>query len=135
MPGSFHYFPGARNVLNAGDGDTLAVDFTPDDSLNYMPTVASVKIKVTKAHLTVTADDQTRLYGQANPALTYTISGFTFITGPETVTGCAVLATAAMATSSVAGSPYPITIALGTLAAANYDFILLNGALTVNKRT
>src|SRR5205814_122291 len=40
-------------------------------------------------------------------------------------------ATTATATSSVAGSPYTITAAAGTLAAGNYSFTFANGSLTV----
>src|SRR3989454_277906 len=48
------------------------------------------------------------------------------------------LSTTATTASSVAGSPYPITVVnAGTLSAANYDFPLanfVNGGLTINKR-
>src|SRR5438128_12441479 len=45
------------------------------------------------------------------------------------------LSTTATATSSVAGSPYVITAALGGLAAGNYSFSFVHGALTVTKAT
>jgi hypothetical protein len=89
---------------------------------------------VNKAHLTVTADPQSRLYGQSNPTFTATISGFvngeTLATSG--VTGSASLSTNATPTSPVSGSPYAITTAIGTLAASNYDFpTLVNGTLSV----
>lgn len=74
--------------------------------------------------MTVTADDQTRLYGQANSTFTYTLSGF--VNGEnETspgVSGSPVLGTTATMNSPVSASPYPITVAVGSLSAANYDF-------------
>src|SRR5207245_8064986 len=43
--------------------------------------------------------------------------------------------TTATATSSVAGSPYPITCLAGTLSASNYDFAFVAGTLTVETAT
>jgi uncharacterized repeat protein (TIGR02543 family) len=72
----------------------------------------------------------TRIYGQANPAFTATISGFVNGDTPASaVTGSPVLSTTAVPKSN-AGS-YPITVGLGTLAATNYNFTPVNGQLTV----
>jgi len=88
------------------------------------------KLTVTKAHLTVTAVNKTKKQGAANPALTYTITGF--VNGDkQTVVSGAPKLTAKATTKSGVGT-YPITIAAGTLTAANYDFPnLVNGTLTV----
>src|SRR5207248_3589081 len=51
------------------------------------------------------------------------------------VTGSPSLTTAATAASSVAGSPYTITAALGTLAAGNYSFAFVNGQRWVEQTT
>src|SRR5439155_25348948 len=102
---------------------------------NYTFSFASGELTVTKASLTVTADDKSRQYGDANPVFTASFSGFkngeTFATSG--VTGSPSLATTATATSSVAGSPYTITAAVGTLAAGNYTFSFANGELTATK--
>ena len=62
---------------------------------------------VTKAILTVTADDQSRIYGDANPTLTATFSGFkngeTLATSG--ITGVPTLSTSAAPTSPVVGGP------------------------------
>ena len=92
-------------------------------------------LSITKAHLTVTADNQARAYGAANPTLTATISGFTSgeTLGTSGITGTASVTTTAIASSGVAGSPYAITPALGSLTAANYDFTsFIAGNLTVD---
>src|SRR5207247_8192505 len=52
-------------------------------------------LTINKAHLTVTADDQSRLYGDTNPTFTATISGFKNLETLATsgVTGSADLST------------------------------------------
>ena len=88
---------------------------------------------VAKATLTVTADAKSREYGAANPALTAGFTGFKNgeVLGTSGVTGTPTLATIATPTSSVLGGPYPITITVGSLAAPNYDFVVVPGLLTV----
>src|SRR5439155_4743149 len=80
-------------------------------------------LTVTKAHLKVTGDDTSRVYGAANPTFTATLSGFkngeTLATSG--VTGNATCTSPATGTSAVPG-PYAITCPQGTLAAGNYDF-------------
>jgi len=91
-------------------------------------------IVVNTATLTVgVSGTPSRIFGTANPAFTYAITGFI---SPDTqansVTGAPILSTAAVP-KSPAGS-YPITVAQGTLAdssANNYAFATVNGSLTV----
>ena len=83
------------------------------------------------AQLTVTANNQSRLFGQANPPLTYTISGFV---GGDT--SAVVSGTAACTTTATPSSPagtYPITCTAGTLSAPGYTFAtFVAGTLTVS---
>jgi hypothetical protein len=83
------------------------------------------------AQLTLTANNQSRLFGQTNPPLTYTISGFV---GGDTST--VVSGTAACTTTATASSPagtYPITCTAGTLSAPGYTFAtFVPGTLTVS---
>src|SRR5439155_18862209 len=51
------------------------------------------------------------------------------------VTGSPSLTTVATPTSAVAGSPYAIVATLGSLAAGNYTFVLVNGQLTITTAT
>src|SRR6185369_11977081 len=86
---------------------------------------------ITKAHLTVTANDQSRAYGAANPSLTATLSGFKNGETSSVVSGAAACTTTAVANSPVPG-PYPINCTQGTLTAANYDFTtFVPGSLTI----
>ena len=92
---------------------------------------------IAKANLTVTANNATREYGDANPAFSASYSGFKNgeNLGTSEVTGTPSLTTSATATSAVAGSPYAITAAAGTLSSANYSFTFVDGQLTITKAT
>jgi sugar lactone lactonase YvrE/plastocyanin len=84
---------------------------------------------VNPAALTVTADNQNLVQGQAIPILTATISGFVNGDSATVVTGTANCTTAA--TSSSAPGTYPIACTAGTLAAVNYSFTFVSGILTI----
>lgn len=133
VPGSLTYTPAAGTMLGAGNAQTLSVSLTPADAANYDTATKTVSINVNPAVLTVKADDKSKTYGQANPALTSTITGFVNGDAASVVNGAPALSTTATG-SSGAGS-YPIIAALGTLSAANYTFAFAPGTLTVNKAT
>ncbi len=86
--------------------------------------------------LTVTADSQNKLYGEAVPVLTATISGLVNGDTPaDAYSGSPGLATPATPTSSVAGNPYPIFVTPGTLISdVGYTFTYVNGQLVVVAR-
>lgn len=86
-------------------------------------------LTVTPRNITVTADSQSRTYGDANPALTWWVGSLGLVNG-DTLSGA--LATTAGTTTSVGA--YAIT--QGTLAAsANYDLTSFTpGTLTVTPR-
>jgi hypothetical protein len=89
-------------------------------------------LTVTPAPLTVSASPASMAYGSAVPALGYAITGFVNGDTSSVVSGSPSTTTTAKSSSPVAGSPYPITITAGSLAAANYNFTsFVNGALTV----
>lgn len=90
---------------------------------------AQITITVNKAVLTVTAQDKTREYGQANPPLTLTYSGFVkgedqTALSKEPVASCTAGIDAAVGT-------HPVTVSGGE--AKNYEFVYVAGALTVTK--
>ncbi len=89
----------------------------------------TASLSVTKATLAVTAQNASRIYGVANPAFAYIITGFVNGDPQSVVTGAPVLSTTAVTTS--APGTYSIGITTGTLAAANYTFVLTPGTLTV----
>jgi hypothetical protein len=98
---------------------------------NYQFTFVDGNLTITKATLTVTADNKTRSQGTANPLLTWSYSGFKNSENLTTsgVTGSPVCTTTATQFSPV--GPYPITCTIGTLAANNYDFSFVAGTLQV----
>ena len=91
-------------------------------------------LTINKAPLTVTAQPASSTYGDPLPSFSATISGFVGAESPAVISGSPVLGTTATTTSSA--GLYPITVGVGTLSAANYDFpSLVPANLTINKRT
>ncbi|MDP1996885.1 MAG: MBG domain-containing protein, partial [Gallionella sp.] len=115
---------------NAGSYSVIAAG---TDS-NYNLTLNNGTLTIGKADLTVTADDKSRLYGQANPTLTTTVSGFVNNETAGTAagfTGAGSATTLAGLTTNVGTAV--ITAGAGNLVATNYAFTnLVNGILTIN---
>ncbi len=104
----------------------------PDGKLaNYSVTFNPGTLTVTPATLTVAADNQTKVYGNAVPALTASYSGFVNGDGPGVLGGAPSLSTPVTAASPVGA--YAINVSQGTLTAANYTFAFVNGTLTVTR--
>ena len=85
-------------------------------------------------YLIVTANDTSRLYGQANPAFTYTVSG-TLLNGDTPAT--AVKGVPIYSTPASGGSPvgtYPVSIT-GGLSSLNYLIEFQDGTFTVTPTT
>ena len=90
-----------------------------------------ITVTITKAHLTLSVANQTKTYdGTGFSGLVATLSGFvngetasTAVTGSATVLGSALTA--------VNAGTYTLTPAVGTLAAANYDFPTLNSGTLI----
>src|SRR5262249_38722293 len=127
---------GAFADKNVGTSKTVyvsAMSLSGADAGNYSLTQPTTTASISKAGLTVTANDQSRAAGQANPTLTASYSGFV---GGETLATSGVTGSPALSTTStnVAGAD-PITAAQGTLSAVNYSFNFVNGALTVTSGT
>jgi fibronectin-binding autotransporter adhesin len=114
-------------TLADGTGGGLAANYSLANS-----EIANAAI--TKATLTVTAENKQRYKGDANPSLTYTVTGYQ--NGEDAISanvqGAPTVSTTADINSSV--GPYTITCAAGNLTADNYDFTYVNGTLTVLSR-
>ena len=82
----------------------------------------------TKASLTITADDKTKTYGEANPALTISYDGFVNGDDEGDITPPAVGSSAGLASGA---GEYDITLTGGS--AENYEITKVNGTLTVEK--
>ncbi len=108
---------------------SIGVNFAGDSQ--YQTSSGTSTLTVNKAVLTVTAQNASKIYGDANPAFTYVISGFL---NNETV---AVVSGTANCTSSAnvgtSAGTAPITCAVGTLLATNYSFTFVPATLTINR--
>ncbi len=110
------------------DVGTYPISLAGGAAVNYTITVQGGTLTVTKAALTAKADDQSRQYGLANPALTISYTGFLNSDSPSSITVPSI-STSATNLSNV--GTYPITLTGG--AATNYSLSLQNGTLTVTK--
>ena len=95
---------------------------------NYTLTGGTGTATITPRPITVTADPQSRIYGDTNPALTFQIGGQGLVAG-DTLTGA--LATTATPTSHV--GPHAIT--QGSLANPNYAIAFTGNTITVTPAT
>jgi hypothetical protein len=106
---------------------TYAVTPSGLTSANYAFTYAPANLTIGPASLTITADDASRAFGDPNPTLTATYTGFVNGDDPSDLTSPASIATAANA-ASPAGT-YPITVSGAT--STNYTISFAAGTLTV----
>jgi hypothetical protein len=106
---------------------TYAINGTGPASANYVVVYLPGTMTVTRAALTITADDKIKVSGDPLPPFTASYSGFKLGEGPGVVTGLA-LGTDATATSP-AGA---YTITASGASAANYAITLINGRLVVS---
>ena len=130
VAGSFAYAPVAGTVLNAGNGQTLYVDFTPTDTVTYSNASKNVTVDVLRATATVSVSNipgNAIVGGSLTPAYSYTGDGMTSVTsstlGTCNVSGtvvsyvtsgtCIVVAhaTAGVNYAAANGSPQSFTIA------------------------
>jgi RHS repeat-associated protein len=100
---------------------------------NYSFSFVNGTLTINKASLTVTANNQSRVYGVSNPSLAVTYAGFVNGDTQSVLSGSPGVSTSATSTSTV--GTYPITAAVGTLSATNYSFSFFSGTLTVTKAT
>ncbi|MCX7242012.1 MAG: MBG domain-containing protein [Burkholderiales bacterium] len=132
LGGTLAYAGSSQGATNAGSYVTTPQGLT---SSNYTVSFVDGTLTINKAHLTVSADPKSRIYGAANPSFTETISGFVNgeVLATSGVTGTATGSSTASATTG-AGSA-TITASSTGLSAANYDFTnLVNGSLTISQR-
>ena len=127
----------SKNVMGSG-GSTLEVTaYTVNDGnsgLNYDVTTHTASGTITKAPLTVTADNKTMTVNGTVPTLTYAISGFV---GDETLSTSGVMGSASCSTADgTTVGTFEIVCGVGTLSATNYSFAtFVKGTLTVKYST
>ncbi|MCC8424743.1 MBG domain-containing protein, partial [Mucilaginibacter sp. UR6-11] len=124
--------PLATTTATAGTGaGTYAIIAAGGVSNNYVFNYVTGNLTITRALLTIKADDKSKTYGAAIPALTATYSGFVNNDGVSGLTTLPAIATTA-STNSTSGN-YPIT-ASGAVS-DNYTIAYVNGTLSINQVT
>ena len=110
-------------AVKGSEPGTYEVKVSGAKATNYKLTYVAGTLTVNEADpVTVTAKNLTRVYGEANPALTYTVEGAALVGEPE-------LSCEATATSPV--GTYPIVVKKGGV--ENYNDTYVNGTLTITK--
>ncbi|GAB2533253.1 MBG domain-containing protein [Spirosoma aerophilum] len=147
LNGSFAGFVGSDGITasysrQAGElvgSYTISATLSPTGPLsNYNITYNTAELTITKAVLTVTAQDKSVQYSDIIPAYTASFTGFVGVDNA----GNAVSGLPAFTTNANVGGNgamlsgpgvYSIVPGLGTLTAANYSFSFVNGIMTVTK--
>jgi len=126
---------GTANTTNVGSYNITASGASGGNftASNYNISYANGSLTVTPANITVTADDQTRLYGALNPTTgNITVSGTLYngdtMSSTANVSSTATNTTAAGQTANLTPSAATFTNGL----AGNYNIHYTNGTLTVN---
>ena len=117
----------STTALASSPAGTYPITATGASDANYTISYIAGTLTVTKAALTITAEDKSKLYGAAVPALTYKYLGL--VNGDLAPSTLPAIVTTALASSPV--DSYPITVSAA--ADANYTINYVPGILIVDK--
>ncbi|NVJ48728.1 MAG: MBG-2 domain-containing protein, partial [Cytophagia bacterium] len=124
--------PTASTTADATTGvGTYDISLSGGVSTNYSFTTNKGTLTISKAVLSATADDKSKIYGESNPSFTIDYTGFVNGDDATAITTEPTASTTADETTGV--GTYDIDLTGG--AADNYSFNLTSGTLTVNKAT
>ncbi|NBU06858.1 MAG: hypothetical protein EBT38_04130, partial [Acidimicrobiia bacterium] len=113
-------------TTTGGNGTTCTVTVTKAASTNYLLASSSATtVTVGRRAITITAASKTKIYGDADPELTYTITTGALV-GSDELNGSLT-----RATGENVGTR---EIQIGTLAHPNYDITYVPANLTISKR-
>ncbi|MFC7666978.1 MBG domain-containing protein [Hymenobacter humi] len=132
--GTYVYSPASGTKLSAGQSQSLKVDFTPTDAVNYTTATKTVTINVNPAALTVTANSVANVqYSDIVPAFTASYSGFVY--GETAVGGTLSFTTTAKLETNRAVSSGPGTyqITPGGLTSSNYNITYTSANFVVTQ--
>ncbi len=129
-PGTFVYSPPAGTKLNAGLAQPVQLIFTPQDTAHYETITNVVLVNVAKRLLAYPVGNVSRLYGQPNSAVPFTVSGF----APGETSAVLDVPPVPITTATEASpiGTYPMTLGGGS--DDNYIFAYGTGTLTITKR-
>lgn len=126
-----------NKTVTLGNAGTVTVKATVAADANYLATNKTITLTINKAELTITADAKSKVYGDANPPLTFTYSGFKNTDDATDLTKTPVASTTVTSASSV--GDYDIEVAFATAsksagAPENYSFKFVKGTLTITAK-
>jgi hypothetical protein len=127
VAGTYTYTPGAGTLLNAGQGQTLSVNFAPNDTRNFTTASKTVTVNVGQKPATITADNKTKQFSDPMPEYTATSGG---LVGNDTLGG--TVTTSTTATPMSPAGTYSLMLT-GSGFNPNYAVTLINGTLTVTQ--
>ncbi len=118
------------NTVTITGAGNIVIEALQLGNIDFNPAIPTQQtFSVSKAPLTVTADDKTITYGNPLPNLSFSYSGFINGQDASVLTAEPAIGTAATANSD-AGT-YAISLSGGS--ATNYDLLLIDGFLTIEK--
>jgi gliding motility-associated-like protein len=129
IAGSYAWKTSTTKPTSAGNFTTATVTFTPADATNYNSIDFDISVTVTKAMLTATDDAKTKVYGAANPSLTFQYSGW--VNGVEAIDAAPSITTTVNGTTVVGSYSNAITLSGGS--DNNYTFSFVPGDFEVTK--
>jgi hypothetical protein len=126
--------PGAAPTAGVGSYPIVPSAASGPRAGNYSITYSNGTQTVSSTSLTITAKNESKYFGHT---LTFAGTEFTSsgLQNGETVGSVTLTSAGAVATATVAGSPYPIVPSNamgGTFSATNYSIAYVSGSLTVN---
>jgi hypothetical protein len=133
--GSTTYGPNATRPVNAGTYQVIA---TVASDANYNGSVsAALPFTINKAVLTITAGNQTVVFGTPATSVTgagsYTPEGFVNSETSSVISGTATYTTSYTEVTSAGTAGVTITPEVTGLSATNYSFLPVNGTITIDK--
>jgi hypothetical protein len=117
------YGPTSTAPVNAG---TYIASASYSSDTNHFASSDTESFAISKAALTVIADNKIKFYGEADPVLTYSVSGLVSDDTPAVVSG--VMLSSVTGAAATVGT-HPIFASGGV--ATNYEITDANGTLTV----
>lgn len=109
--------------------------FTSGAASNYIVTYADGILSITARGLTITANNLSRVYGDANPTTdTFTVGGSGLLSGDVLVSTTSVTSPALLTSHVGSYSLTPGTITFSSGSTANYTISYLDGSLAVTAR-
>src|SRR5699024_5511857 len=112
VAGNYTYTPALGAVLAAGNDQVLTINFVPVDCNTFNNASTVITITVSPGSLSITAVDQSRVYGAGNPIFLWTVSGLVNGYTMYSLTTPPIVWTTATLASAV--GTYPINISCAT---------------------